>query len=110
MVTSQNCFCTRYDDDCLRVIDDHCRTFYDVADAQFVKKKDGCIVHPTDFVKVDAMSHLKFCLEIHGVLHQLCDFIIHRLAERVIRLAYTTDLRIVFKKKYSTLRSWKNPP
>jgi len=93
VVTSQNRFRTRYDDDCLCVIDYHCRALYDVADAQFVKKKDGCIVHPTDFVEVDATSRLEFCLVIHGVLCELCNFIIHRLAESIICLAYTTDLK-----------------
>jgi hypothetical protein len=104
---------SRYDHDCLSIINDHRWAYHHVPNVQAIEQKHRRIIHTPDFVKVDTAPRLKLGLVFNMSRSKLGDFGVDGVAEGVECFAYAADL---LKEKtrrnavsiYSSLTAPKN--
>ena len=88
-------------DDRLRIVNDHRRSHHLVTHIQPVQQKHWSIIHPADFIKVHAMSRVRFRHPIHRSSGDLGDFRVDGFTERVKGLSEAAHLGGSNSKHYA---------
>lgn len=91
MLARQYGCCARYQDNSLRVVNDHRRPLQLISDIKRLEQVYRRVVHATDPIEVHAIRRVRF-LAIHRSCLQLLHFGEHRFPECVESLPYAPHL------------------